>query len=746
MNRFIITILSLFIICISVSAQNNKQQIKYADKLVKQNNYYGASIYYKKAMDIDSSDIHLIYKLATSLKNYNNYTLAQFYFAKICEKDKGGRIYKDAQFWLASMQKYNADYKSSLHSWKKTKSLYKKDKKSYHYKKAAKEISSCIFAIRNINDSINNINVSHLGKEINTTDSEFSGKINNEKLEFSSLRSDSVNAKLEIFQDAYKVKIYQDNKDTILALDSTINNINFHNANGVFSKDNKHYYFSRCDSITGCKIYVSKFINNTYSTPAALSSNINVKGANTSHPHIAEIDGNEYIFYSSDRKGTYGKMDIWYSKILDGPSFSNAINAGKNINSLDNEITPFYHSASNTLYFSSTWHNGFGGFDVFKSVYHDNIFGVSENLSQPINTSCNDIYYWLNKNGNKGYLTSNRLGIYYSKGETCCNDIWEIENTDEDTHKEFTNKITSLDDLNKYLPVTLYFHNDRPGPKTLDTTVNISYITAYNRYKALQRTYQDEYSSGLSGNKETEARLDIDDFFKHYVDKGVKDLNLFTKLLLIELEKGEIIELTVKGFASPLAKTAYNVNLTKRRISSLINLLKKAENGKIKKYIDDKHLIFEDIPFGEYTANSNVSDDYHDQKNSIYNRSAALERKIEIQTIKLANPKDSVFAEIYTEMCTYDFGKLKQGEIVEHTFIITNTGEKDLIIKQIEKECSCTSTDITESKIKPNQKTEINVIFNTKGLIGKQAKSITIIADAFPTTKRLVFTSEIFIE
>ncbi len=99
-----------------------------------------------------------------------------------------------------------------------------------------------------------------------------------------------------------------------------------------------------------------------------------------------------------------------------------------------------------------------------------------------------------------------------------------------------------------------------------------------------------------------------------------------------------------------------------------------------------------------------------------------------------------------TEMCTYDFGKLKQGEIVNHTFIITNTGKKDLIIKQVDKECSCTSTEFSKSIIKPNQNTEIKVIFNTKGLVGKQAKSITIIADAFPTKKRLVFTSEIFIE
>ena len=102
---------------------------------------------------------------------------------------------------------------------------------------------------------------------------------------------------------------------------------------------------------------------------------------------------------------------------------------------------------------------------------------------------------------------------------------------------------------------------------------------AIDRYKDLQPKYRDEYSKGLKDNKEMEARLDIDDFFKHYVDKGVSDLALFTRLLLQELEKGEKIEVVVKGFASPLPKTEYNVNLTQRRISSLVNYLREYNKG-----------------------------------------------------------------------------------------------------------------------------------------------------------------------
>ena len=50
----------------------------------------------------DSSNIHLLYKYAESLRKYNNYDLASYYYNKIVEKDKAGRIYKDAWFWFAA--------------------------------------------------------------------------------------------------------------------------------------------------------------------------------------------------------------------------------------------------------------------------------------------------------------------------------------------------------------------------------------------------------------------------------------------------------------------------------------------------------------------------------------------------------------------------------------------------------------------------------------------------------------------
>jgi len=748
--------LFIFILLFSLPAlaQTQKQLITYADNNFDLGDYYGASLYYKQAMNNDSSDIHLTYKYATALRKYNNYELAAYYYEKITQKDRGGRIYKDAFFWLAMMQKNNGDYRNSAKSWKKSKSIYKKNKKSYEYLKSVQELISCSYAMRMQYDTLKDVRIVHLAEEVNTTQSEFGGILVDSTFYFSSLRADHIGDDFVITDPkSYKSKIYTNAPfiaEKSYPIDTMVNSELTHQANGCFNSDQTIFYFTRCDSLTNCKLYSSKFNHGTWSIPIELPSSINANGSTTTQPHVAMVEGKEYLFFVSNRSGGEGNLDIWQAEILDNNTFGNIKNVGKEINTPDAEITPFYNVDEKTLYFSSTWHSGFGGFDVFKAKGFYTTYDSPENLGIPINTSYNDMYYSIHS-PQRAFITSNRKGIFYEKGPTCCNDIWQINTKKEEPLIVTERTIETLDDLNKYLPVTLYFHNDRPGPRSLDTIVDISYMKSYDYYKTLQGTYRKEYAKGLSGEEELEAKLDIDDFFKHYVDQGVEDLDLFTRLLLEELNKGEKIEVTIKGFASPLAKTDYNINLTKRRISSLINYLREYGKGEFNAYIDKSaenggELTFQQIPFGEYTASNSVSDDYYDQRNSIYNRKAALERKIEIQSVRKANFQDSVYAEMQVDMSTHDFGKATNGDLLQHTFVITNTGNKPLIIKKVVSSCSCNTINFTETSIAPGGKGEITVVMDTKNMNGKQVKSITIIADAFPTTKRLVLTAEIFRE
>jgi hypothetical protein len=749
------TIIFTFLISMGTSmsyAQNQKQLIKYADENFALGDFYGAAIYYEKALKIDSIDIHLLYKYATALRKYNNYTQAEYYYTKIVDKDDAGKLYKDATFWLATMQKNNGKYKESAKTFKRLQTLYSKDKKGYFYLKSKQEVISCNYAERLKNQLAEDVKVKNIGDKVNTTQSEFGAVIHNTIMYFSSLRSDKMNENLEVLvPKEYKISIYEANKDSVWAtkskIDTSINSILSHSANGCFNTKGDVFIFTRCDSISNCQLFMAKYNGKTWSNPQPLPDKINEKGSTTTQPTIAFVEGKEYLFFSSNRSGGQGDLDIWFAEMLNGNTFSVPMNSGKKINTPDPDITPFYHAQSKSLYFSSSWHSGFGGFDVFKSIGLPGKFEEPENLQQPINTQWNDFYYTIDSTETLGYVTSNRLGVYYAKGPTCCNDIWEVN-----FHKEVpvipSKEIVTLDDLNKYLPVTLYFHNDRPGPRSLDTTVKDNYLVTYKLYKELQPTYRSEYSSGLEDQEKQDAVMDIDDYFKHYVDKGVDDLALFAKLLLEELKKGQKIEITIKGFASPLAKSDYNVNLTKRRISTLVNYLREYGDGEFNAYIDKNspdggELTFVKIPFGEYTAATGVSDDYYDQKNSVYNRKAALERKIEIQSITYAT-KDSIYAGLIVENGTQDFGKVKKGEVLTQEFVITNYGNKPLKILEVVSGCDCVKAEYTQEEIAPGASKVIKVTFDTTNYTGKQVRSVTVIADAFPRTKRLVVTAEVF--
>ena len=94
-----------------------------------------------------------------------------------------------------------------------------------------------------------------------------------------------------------------------------------------------------------------------------------------------------------------------------------------------------------------------------------------------------------------------------------------------------------------------------------------------------------------------------------------------------------MVELHIKGFASPLHEKQYNINLSKRRISSFINLINCFENGQLQSFLDVGKLKIVELPFGENKSNKHVSDNPKDRKKSVYSKDAMLERKIEIVEI-----------------------------------------------------------------------------------------------------------------
>ncbi len=77
----------------------------------------------------------------------------------------------------------------------------------------------------------------------------------------------------------------------------------------------------------------------------------------------------------------------------------------------------------------------------------------------------------------------------------------------------------------------------------------------------------------------------------------------------------------------------------------------------------------------------------------------------------------------YTEV---DFGKHKEGEVLDTVFVFKNTGEVPLIISKVKTSCGCTATEWPKEPVMPGDSGKIAVEFNTRGKSGKQTKTITI--------------------
>ena len=489
-----------------------------------------------------------------------------------------------------------------------------------------------------------------------------------------------------------------------------------------------------------CKILVANFENGEWSTIDTLNETINEPGKNTTMPFITKISGKEMLFFASDREGTKGGMDIWMSAIKNG-DFTKPINCSK-INSLDNELSPWFDSITNRLYFSSSWHYGFGGQDIFYSDFNKD-FSAPKNLKMPINSPANDQYFF--KHNDTIYFSSNRIGSFYSKNPTCCSDIYASFPIRKSNDNNIIDSLKQKEiDENSVLntPIRLYFKNDEPDAKSWAIFTTQNYEETFNLYKKDFSTYLSKVGESLGAASALSKQIELQQFFKDEVEKGFEDLVIFKNVLLKELNDGSKIIIHLKGFASPLAKTNYNVALTKRRVSSLVNYFSECNEGEFKKYIDGQainggKLSFSFASFGEYVANQETSDDILDQKNSVFSKEAAIERKIEIEKIEVE--KKNITFPLFCQIPLVDFGEVKKEALITGSFIVESSSKEDLEIVLINEDSNF------EFTIEKNQNNsyEVRFIFNPSEFEGLIYKSLILSLKGFKEKLELFITAEI---
>ena len=451
------------------------------------------------------------------------------------------------------------------------------------------------------------VEIKHLGNNINTADSEFSFfQINDSTAYYTSSRFLSNKFKSEIYKARFVNDKWQKGKSHFVSKQSI--------GNLFLDKENNTYYFTECFEDTSCKIKMA--INFDENTTKELNREINFfKGQNT-QPHLAKHDPYDVLYFVSDRKGGYGGMDIWFCVLDKNGNFGEPINAGNKINSINDEITPFYNTWTGELFFSKGDPSQTIDFDIYKSKGSLNLWEKAISLSD-LNSDQDDVYLSF-YNANKGYFSSNREPAINNLETSCCNDIFSFTYKRKDVKSKNRN-----DTIQKYLPLTLFFHNDEPDPKTLSSTTKKTYKDTYISYYLLREEY-------LKINPKSE----INEFFENTLKQNYNKLNLILESLCKRLIIGDKVTLYIKGYASPLFTAKYNTNLSNRRIHSLVNYLKQYKNGIINQFIENNQLKITQLPYGETKASSKISSNPKNKNKSVYSIDAMNERKIEILEIK----------------------------------------------------------------------------------------------------------------
>lgn len=153
--------------------------------------------------------------------------------------------------------------------------------------------------------------------------------------------------------------------------------------------DGTELYLCRLDDYGG-DVYFSKLENEKWSPAKKLDAPVNSRFWE-SHASISP-DGNT-LYFSSNRNEGYGGLDIYKTTKEANGKWSEPKNLGATINTERDEHTPFICDNEKTLYFSSRGHNSIGGFDIFRSEKTNSEWSSPVNLSYPLNTTDDDIFF-----------------------------------------------------------------------------------------------------------------------------------------------------------------------------------------------------------------------------------------------------------------------------------------------------------------------------------------------------------------
>jgi outer membrane protein OmpA-like peptidoglycan-associated protein len=363
----------------------------------------------------------------------------------------------------------------------------------------------------------------------------------------------------------------------------------------TISADGRKLIFTSCvgrQSFGSCDLYETVKVGSEWTLPKNLGPNVNSPEWE-SQPSLS-ADG-RILYFVSDRKGGVGRRDIWVSNLDDNGQWSKARNLGVPVNTSGDEISPFIHVNNLVLYFASTGHTGFGGYDIFYSERARELWTTPVNLGSPLNNHEDQFSLFITADGQKGYYSheeSNPSGSFsriyeidipeHQQIKNKSNYVWGVI-ADRKTGEKLKARI-ELFNLEQNSRVAMVESDSLTGQYLMVLTLGADYALYVNKpgylfhslnFNYSERSHLDPIEKNILLDKAISGSVSVLKNLFFDIDKyelKEKSLTELEKIVLF-LTENPTITIEISGHTDNTGNATYNQQLSERRALSVYNYL-----------------------------------------------------------------------------------------------------------------------------------------------------------------------------
>ena len=569
--------LSLVVLSITVSAQN--AATKTADKLYNRLEYVDAAKEYLKLVENDKADGYVHKQLADTYYNMFNTTEAVKWYARATETPQDAETY----YRYAQMLKANGKYEEANKQMQKFASAAPNDDRAKAFKANPNYIPTLL-------DKTKRYNVNLL--DVSSDKSDFGAVLYDTSLYFTSARNTarkSYGWTDEPFLDIYRADYNADGTITNVIGVSTINS-KYHDGPLTMSTDGNTVYFTsdsfressfekdKANKLKLGRNNLFKATKNGDSWGDITSLPFNSKEFSTSNPSLSR-DG-KTLYFSSDRPGSIGGVDIWKVAVNADGTYGEPQNLGKKVNTEGNESFPFIADDNKTLYFASSGRPGLGGLDVFQI---DLTSGEASNLGKPVNSEKDDFAFTFNESKKVGFVSSNRNGNddIFGAIPVCSVDVLTVV-TDAKTGAILTNATVSiLDDKRNVIATEM---SNAKGEVKYNVECDKPYVVQASKDGYEGNTFAVTKSKGPTVKIDaaiqpidvivTETEIILKPIFFEYDKSNITQEGAFELDKLVQVMKNnDKLVIMSKSHTDNRGSDKYNLSLSDRRAKSTVQYI-----------------------------------------------------------------------------------------------------------------------------------------------------------------------------